>query len=339
MERLWFDLRHAVRQVRRRPIFALVAALSLAIGVGANTAIFDAVSAMLLRPVPGVREPDRVVELGRTTQGHGFDTFAYPDYADIRAQVPALASTAAYTFEVFSLCRDGEGERITGMQVEPAYFDVMGVVPEQGRFFTAEENTPGSRPAVAVLGHRFWTERMGRGPECPRQHRAHQPGAVHRGGDRAGRVQRAHHRVPAGRVRAAAGGHAAEGCSRRLRQPARQLAHGRGEAGARRHRRGGRHAGEGRVHSAPGGLPRDGVPAGGQGRSPRSRPGSRPWRRVGVPRSADGDGRHHPPGDLRERGRDVHRTRHRPARRRSPCASRWGRAGDGLCRSSSRSRW
>ena len=124
------DLRNALRQIRRRPLFALVAALSLAIGVGANTAIFNAVSAVLLRPVAGVRQPDRVVEIGRTSQGRGFDTFAYPDYQDLREGVSAFQAMAAYTYEVWSLSRGGEGERITGMDVEPAYFDVMGVVPE-----------------------------------------------------------------------------------------------------------------------------------------------------------------------------------------------------------------
>ncbi len=158
------DLRNALRQIRRRPLFALVAALSLAIGVGANTAIFNAVSAVLLRPVAGVRQPDRVVEIGRTSQGRGFDTFAYPDYQDLREGVSAFQAMAAYTYEVWSLSRGGEGERITGMDVEPAYFDVMGVVPELGRFFTQDENVPGSRPTVAVLSHAFWADRLGGDP-------------------------------------------------------------------------------------------------------------------------------------------------------------------------------
>jgi len=165
MESLWSDLRHAVRQMRRRPVFALVAVLSLAIGVGANTAIFNAVSAVLLRPVSGVREPDRVVEVGRTSRGRGFDTFAYPDYEDIREGASAFQATAAYMYTLFSLSRGGEGERITGMHVEPAYFDVMGVRPERGRFFTAQENAPGSRPTVVVLSHSFWVDRFGGEPD------------------------------------------------------------------------------------------------------------------------------------------------------------------------------
>ncbi|MGD8321415.1 MAG: ABC transporter permease, partial [Gemmatimonadota bacterium] len=164
MDTLATDLRLALRQIRRRPVFAIVAALSLAIGVGANTAIFSAVSALLLRPVPGVRQPDRVVELGRTQQGHGFDSFTYPDYVDVRDQVAAFQSAAAYTWEVFSLSRGGEGERITGMQVTPSYFDVMGVRPALGRFFTEEEDRPGGDPTVVVLDHDFWRARLGGDP-------------------------------------------------------------------------------------------------------------------------------------------------------------------------------
>lgn len=161
MDALLADLRQALRQIRLRPLFAVVAAGSLAIGVGANTAVFNAVSAVLLRPVPGVSEPDRVVELGRTSQGRGFDTFAYPEYEDMKEAVPALERIAAFTFEIFSLNRGGEGERITGMHVSPSYFDVMGVRPASGRFFLPEEDAPGSRPAVVVLGHAFWRDRLG----------------------------------------------------------------------------------------------------------------------------------------------------------------------------------
>ena len=164
METFVTDIRMALRQIRRRPIFTLVAALSLGIGVGANTAIFNAVSALLLRPVPGVARPDRVVELGRTQQGHGFDTFAYPDYEDLRDQVSAFQSAAAYRFDILSLSRGEAGERITGIEVTPSYFTVMGVRPALGRFFTPAEDEPGSRPAVAVLSHAFWVERMGADP-------------------------------------------------------------------------------------------------------------------------------------------------------------------------------
>lgn len=165
MDTLISDVRHALRQVRRRPVFALVAAVSLAIGVGANTAIFSAVSALLLRPVPGVSQPDRVVEIGRSVGGRGFDTFSYPDFEDLRDDVSAFTFAAAYAFDEFSMSRGGEGERVTGMDVSPAYFDVMGVRPALGRFFTPDEDAPGSHPAVAVVDYRFWQQRLGGDPD------------------------------------------------------------------------------------------------------------------------------------------------------------------------------
>ncbi|MEJ2202982.1 MAG: ABC transporter permease [Gemmatimonadota bacterium] len=161
MDTLVADVRQTLRHIRRHPVFARVAAASLAIGVGANTAIFNVVKAVLLRPVSGVQAPERVMEVGRTTQGHGFDTFAYPEYEDMKARVPAFESLAAYTFEILSLSRGSEGERITGMHVSPSYFRVMGVAPGSGRFFTDDEDLPGSRPAVAVLSHDFWRNRLG----------------------------------------------------------------------------------------------------------------------------------------------------------------------------------
>ena len=165
MDPLLGDLRYALRQMRRRPAFTVIAALSLAIGVGANTAIFSAINALLLRPVPGVADPERVVEVGRSNQGRGFDTFAYPDYEDLRGEVTAFDRTAAFTLNMLSFSRGEEGERVTASHVSPAYFDVMGLSPALGRFFTPDEDLPGSVPRVAVLSHRFWTDRLGADPD------------------------------------------------------------------------------------------------------------------------------------------------------------------------------
>jgi len=155
------DLRYAVRQSVRRPIFTIVAASSLAIGVGANSTIFNAVNVLLLRPVPGVVGPERVADLGRTMDGRGWDTFAYPDYEDWKASVDAFESAAAFDYGTFSFSAGAEGERITGLHVSPAYFDVMGLIPALGRHFTAEEDAPGSVPRAVVLSHAFWRNRLG----------------------------------------------------------------------------------------------------------------------------------------------------------------------------------
>jgi predicted permease len=165
MDQLLSDIRHAVRHLRRAPIFALVAGASLAIGVGVNAGLFSAVYAVLIRPVPGVDRPDRVVEVGRSYQGRGFDTFAYPDFLDLRSEVTAFQTAAAYTFDIFAFSQEGEGRRITGMSVTPEYFEVMGVNPERGRFFTPDEDAPDSQPTVAVVSHDFWQNRLGGDPD------------------------------------------------------------------------------------------------------------------------------------------------------------------------------
>jgi hypothetical protein len=94
------DVEYALRVLARRPLFAMVAALSLAVGIGANTAIFSVANAILLRPLPGIEAQDRVVELGRGTDGRGFDTFAWPDYEDIRDGVPELEDAAVTHTEI-----------------------------------------------------------------------------------------------------------------------------------------------------------------------------------------------------------------------------------------------
>ena len=125
------DARYALRTIRKQPLFTLVAAGSLAIGIGANTAVFSVANAVLLQPLPGIANYDRVVELGRTTQGRGFDTFAFPDFRDIGDQVPGLESAVAYLFETLSVSMDAEGTRANGLLVSAGYFDLLGAGTEQ----------------------------------------------------------------------------------------------------------------------------------------------------------------------------------------------------------------
>lgn len=93
------DARDAVRVLRATPLFTATAALSLAIGIGANTTIFSAANALLLRASPGHSEPRRVVDVGRTQGGVGFDTVSYPNYRDLRQRVTQLSGIYAYTME------------------------------------------------------------------------------------------------------------------------------------------------------------------------------------------------------------------------------------------------
>ncbi|MEZ4415894.1 MAG: ABC transporter permease [Gemmatimonadota bacterium] len=159
------DLRVALRGLRHAPLFSLIAAGSLAIGIAANTTVFSAANALLFRPLPGVGNYDRVVELGRSFDGSGFDTFAYPDYSDVRDQVSALASTSAFTFELVSLSQGAEGTRAIAFAVEPTYFSLLGAPPGRGRYFLSDESTTTGNHPVVVLSHRYWQDRMGADPD------------------------------------------------------------------------------------------------------------------------------------------------------------------------------
>lgn len=160
------DARQAVRQLAKRPLFVGVAAGSLAIGIGANTAVFSVANAVLLRPLPGIAEPDRVVELGRTNRGSGFDTFSWPDFQDIRTEIPALDAAAAYTFELFSLSEEGEGLRAVGFHVTPSYFEVLGAVPALGRLLGPDEEEGFDAHPVAVVSHAYWRDHLGSNPDA-----------------------------------------------------------------------------------------------------------------------------------------------------------------------------
>ena len=136
------DLRYAARLLRRNPVFALTAAASLAIGIGANTTIFTIANALLFKPPVGVVEPDRLVDVGRSQNGQGFDNGSYPNYLDIRARNSVFTGIYAYRIgaEPMSLGgRDG-AERIYGDMVSTNYFSILGTRPHIGRLFTPEDS-------------------------------------------------------------------------------------------------------------------------------------------------------------------------------------------------------
>ena len=159
---LWQDVRYAVRLLRRNPLFALTATVSLAIGIGANTTIFTIANALLFKPPAGVVDPDRLVDVGRSQNGEGFDNSSYPNYVDIRSRNTVFTDIYAVRFgsEPMSLGgRDG-AERIYGALVTTNYFTVLGTQPAVGRVFSREDSTaPGGAPLV-VLSHQFWRRRF-----------------------------------------------------------------------------------------------------------------------------------------------------------------------------------
>lgn len=160
------DLHFALRGYRRRKGLAVIAVLTLAVGLGATTAIFSVANALLLRPPPGIAQPDRVVEVGRTYEGRGFDTFSYPDFTALREQAsPPFDRLAAFDWEVASFTQGGAGVRAWVQLVSPAYFDVLGVGTSLGRTFVADEAWPPGAHPVAVLDYAFWQDRLGGDPE------------------------------------------------------------------------------------------------------------------------------------------------------------------------------
>ena len=161
------DARFAVRMLRRSPLFTLTAALSLAIGIGANATIFSVGSAMLLRPMPGINGSDRLMDIGRHRGDDDFDTASYPNYLDLRDRATSFSGIYAHTLEPapMSLTVDGDAQRIYGSLVTGNYFETLQVRPALGRLLQREDDgVPGSR-AVAVLSHDLWERRFGADPQ------------------------------------------------------------------------------------------------------------------------------------------------------------------------------
>jgi predicted permease len=158
------DLRYALRMLRRSPGFTAAAVLSLALGIGANTAIFTLIDALLLRMLP-VNEPQQLVWLARfTLERTGGHSFPYPFYRELREQKSVLSGLLCYSGMSAALNIDGIAERATGELVSGNYFEVLGLKPVIGRVFTAEdEKTPGAG-RVAMLSYGYWVRRFGADP-------------------------------------------------------------------------------------------------------------------------------------------------------------------------------
>src|SRR5713226_9343876 len=132
MDQLWQDLRHAARALRRSPGFAVVAVLALALGIGANTSIFTLLNAVLLRPLPGVESPGRLVTFKRLQLNNPDYSFGYPDFLDYQRQQKSFSGLAGECRTPLSLSH-GATERVRGALVTEDYFSVLGVRAAFGR--------------------------------------------------------------------------------------------------------------------------------------------------------------------------------------------------------------
>jgi predicted permease len=167
-ETIWKDIRHGSRMLVRNPGFSLVAIVSIAIGVGANAAMFSLADAMLLRPLP-VERPDEIVTVnGIAPEEDGVRPggMSYRDYVDLRDRARSFAGLVAYqaTIASFAESRDQPAQSKFGFVVSGNFFDVLGVRPVIGRTFLPDEDRVPGRDAVVVLSHDTWTRQFGSDP-------------------------------------------------------------------------------------------------------------------------------------------------------------------------------
>src|SRR5262245_55841893 len=156
------DVRFALRTLLKQPSFTLVSLLTLALGIGANTAIFSIVDAVVLRPLP-YREPDRVVMMWSHWTNWTKTWVSGPELADYRAQATTLDSVVAFDTASSNPIGAGEAVRVGAIQAQASMFDAIGVSPIAGRLFTTQEDRPG-QPHVALLAEGLWRSQFGSDP-------------------------------------------------------------------------------------------------------------------------------------------------------------------------------
>ena len=162
MDTLLQDIRYALRRLAKNPGFAAVVALTLGLGIGANSAIFSVVNGVIFRSLP-YPEPDRLVRLFQVPDQGGLGPFTPMNFLDVQAGTRAFTASAAFTNAGFTLTSDGEPERLEGASASASFFDVLAVRPARGRTFLPDENQPG-KTKVAVISHGLWTRRLGGDP-------------------------------------------------------------------------------------------------------------------------------------------------------------------------------
>ena len=150
METLLQDLRYGMRMLLKRPGFTVIAIISLALGIGANTAIFSLVNTALLMPPP-VARPDELVAVNNSATGQMFPTISYPNYKDYRDRNEIFSGLVAYRFAPLSVSHEGTNERLWSYIVSGNYFEVLGINPAAGRLISPDDDQlPGAHPVAVV---------------------------------------------------------------------------------------------------------------------------------------------------------------------------------------------
>ncbi len=161
LETLWQDIRFAVRGLFQRPGFTALAVLSLGLGVGANTSMFNMMKATVWTELP-VPHPDRLVRLFEVRDSHR--DLSYPNFVDLTEQADVFSGAFLHRLENFGLLTEGSSERVTGEIVTADYFRVLGIEPELGRFLDPSIDGAPEAPLVAVVSHHLWSTTFGSDP-------------------------------------------------------------------------------------------------------------------------------------------------------------------------------
>lgn len=156
------DLRYGLRILRNSPGFTAITVLTLALGIGANTALFSVIDAVLLRPLP-YNEPDRIAAVWNKDPKWRRAGYSASALLDAREQNRVFESLAGWATSAFNISGRDLPERVDGLQVSWDFFKALGVMPALGRAFTAEEDRFGA-PRVAVIGHALWQRKFGGDP-------------------------------------------------------------------------------------------------------------------------------------------------------------------------------
>jgi macrolide transport system ATP-binding/permease protein len=165
MTSFWQDVRYSLRMIAKAPGFAVIAILTLALGIGANTTIFSWINSALLNPVPGLASPSEVVSLTLSKPGDNPFPLTYPDLQAMRDGQQSFTGITACNITPMSLTGKGKPERVWGMVASANYFDVLGVRPILGRgFLPVEDEKPGGAP-VAVISYRLWQTHFAANPD------------------------------------------------------------------------------------------------------------------------------------------------------------------------------
>ncbi|HEY6229657.1 MAG TPA: ABC transporter permease [Pyrinomonadaceae bacterium] len=162
MQKLWQDLRYGLRGLLRKPAFSIVAVCSLALGIGANTAIFSVVNGVLLNPLP-FPQPEQLMTLHQSKPNFDAGAMPYPNFRDLQKQNQTFSAMAVSRPTTFSLIGAGEPERVNARFMSADYFSVLGVHPLLGRTFAPGEDESGAGP-VALISEDLWRRKFGASP-------------------------------------------------------------------------------------------------------------------------------------------------------------------------------